>query len=190
MLNIKITDKLYYFCVFCLILFLSACTRDIPSERTVVIPSTEQESEVEVVSPISPLAVVTAGINEPNTPLEIPTPEPATGVVYGKVGQPSPAGRIWELSGAYIYLAPLIHSKDDTGKSIVPIVRLDAENDSHVDLMPEQYFVFANVAPGEYAFVLTNPIESYVVPGDHDSGFMIIEVSAGEITDIGVLPLP
>jgi hypothetical protein len=178
---------LYTLFSLCLLLVFTACGRE-PSEEIVSTPTAEAPPEVvqvEAISPISPILTT-----EPEEIPEIPTPEPGTGALYGQAGHPSPQVRIWGVGRNFIYLAPLVYTKNDQGTPIVPLVRLDVENDRRVELRVGDYFIFTNLMPGEYAFVLVNPIENYVVPGDHSSGFKIVNVADGQIIDIGVLSLP
>jgi hypothetical protein len=103
----------------------------------------------------------------------------------------SPVGRAFTLPGASIFLAEMHYAKNETGTPTLPIARLEQAVDPNVPLVPGQYFVFTAIEPGEYAFVLVNPVEQYVVPGDDPlSGFMVVEVAAGETVDVGEIALP
>jgi len=141
------------------------------------------------ISPISPLATIQVKDDVGDTIIDLPTPRPGKGIVVGRIGHATEAQRIWNF-GAKIYMTQLIYAKDNQGNSVVPILGLDFKEDLNEDLVVGDKFIFVDVPPGEYGFILNNPIENYPVPGSHTSGFLIVDVVSGETIDVGEVALP
>jgi len=116
--------------------------------------------------------------------LDIPEPSADTAIVYGQLTANDGTGRSF-LAGD-VYLAPVIYSQ---GEMEIPFVSLDIDNDPKASQRTKNHqFLFVDVAPGTYGIVIHTPVNDYVVLDDVE-GFRYVEVSAGDVIDLGVIPI-
>jgi hypothetical protein len=116
--------------------------------------------------------------------LEIPEPAGDRGAVTGQLLTPGPGGNPY--IGA-LYLASTIQSDQE---GFPPIVAFSDQTDPVAVQDQTGRFLFSDVPPGTYALVIWNPVASTVIeePGTND--YMVFEVKAGEVTDLGVIGIP
>lgn len=116
--------------------------------------------------------------------LEIPEPEADSGIVTGQLLTPGPGGSPYIGS---LYLASTIASDQE---GFPPIVAFSDQVDPLAVQDQSGRFLFTDIAPGNYSLVIWNPVASTVIeePGTND--YMVFEVKAGEVTDLGVIGIP
>ncbi|OGO64254.1 MAG: hypothetical protein A2Z45_07000 [Chloroflexi bacterium RBG_19FT_COMBO_55_16] len=115
--------------------------------------------------------------------LVIPEPGKDTGIVVGQLvsgpdNQP--------VLGA-LYLARTI--KPDEG-DLPPIVAFSDSTDPLAVQDQTGRFLFTDITPGIYALVIWNPVTSTVIQDEGTEDYRLIEVKAGEVTDLGTITLP
>lgn len=116
--------------------------------------------------------------------LEIPEPSSDTGVITGQLLTPGPGG---EPYYATLYLAQTIEASE---AGYPPIISF-SENENPVAQQDKSgRFLFINVPPGEYALAIWSPISSTVIQDPDTGDYLVFEVKAGEITDLGVISIP
>ena len=121
----------------------------------------------------------------PQGPLTIPPAKADTGVVRGRLIVADVAVEL-ALFTEDIYLAPVIYME---GEIRLPFLSLDESLDPKAALRSsDNEFVFTDVPPGEYGIIIHSPVSDTVVP-DVEYGFLIIEVVAGKVLDLGDLML-
>ena len=54
----------------------------------------------------------------------------------------------------------------------------------------EGHFLFVNISPGTYALALWSPVASTIIQDPDTQLYLIFEVRAGEVTDLGVIGIP
>jgi hypothetical protein len=116
--------------------------------------------------------------------LEIPEPAADSGVVTGQLLTPGPGGSPYIGS---LYLASTI-SSDQEG--FPPIVAFSDQTDPLGLQDQTGRFLFSDVAPGTYALVIWTPVASTVIEEPGTNEYMLFEVEAGEVTDLGVIGIP
>lgn len=115
--------------------------------------------------------------------LVIPEPGNDTGIV---VGQLVSGADQTPFLGA-LYLARTITAD----KADQP--RIVAFSDSTDPLAVQDqggHFLFVDITPGVYALVIWNPVTSTVIQDEETKEYKLIDVKAGEVTDLGTIPLP
>lgn len=117
-----------------------------------------------------------------NEPIIAPvfTPHPSLGIVYGRLlhnGEP--------VVGYSVYLADLV--ANDQGEERVASLKISSSPQAVLD--SEGYFVFNKVQPDRYALMFSDGISSYLLlkPEQDIQEAILIEVNAGQFTDLGVL---
>jgi hypothetical protein len=137
----------------------------------------------------SPLATPTTEIEPSPTPteevqvVEVPSPSPDTGVVTGILlrGDPPEAPKV-----AILYLGRILTADDGTpvmagvDKQIAPKSGVDSTG----------RFAFSDVPPGQYALVLDAISRTLILRNPTDATDLLIDVTAGEVTDLGKLTYP
>jgi hypothetical protein len=79
-----------------------------------------------------------------------------------------------------LYLAKIIHPETEG----MGIAALDPVNDPRAESDTSGYYVFLNVPPGRYALGILSPIGAVLI--QQPTGLeIIIEVQAGQVTDVG-----
>jgi hypothetical protein len=115
-------------------------------------------------------------------PREIPTPSPDKAVIHGVVldiDSKKPLSD--EINGVDLFLAQVIHSPDGLSMS-----SLDKTTAPRADPGKDGVFVFADVAPGEYAVVVRSPFSEVVGRSSADlNKDVVVTVSAGQTLDLG-----
>jgi hypothetical protein len=120
-----------------------------------------------------------------HSPLSIPKPKDDAGVVVGKLITSDDANNLPYLST--IYLARTVNPKQ---QGYPPLVAFSEETDPKAIQDDSGQFLFTDVPPGAYALIIWTPISSNVVQNPETKENLIFEVKAGELTDLGVVPIP
>jgi len=116
---------------------------------------------------------------------EIPSPSPDSGVVTGILLQP---GEKKDPYLAEIYLGRAIEAQQP---GFDPIIGFSRETDPvAVQNQETGEFYFSDIPPGKYGLIIWNPINSYIFKNEKNEGFLILEVEAGSISDLGELRMP
>lgn len=116
--------------------------------------------------------------------LEIPTPKAETGIVTGQMLTPGPGGQPFYNP---LYLASTIPASIE---GYPPVIAL-SEDDAPSSIQDKQgTFLFLNIPPGTYALALWSPVASTIILDPETQNYLLIEVRAGEVTDLGVIGIP
>ena len=116
--------------------------------------------------------------------LTIPTPEIDKGIIHGQLLTTDPEG---EPCYATIYLARTIQSDQE---GYPPIVTFSEDEDPSAVQDKGGRFLFINIPPGIYALAIWSPVSNIIIVDPDTQDYMLIEVRAGEITDLGVISIP
>ena len=116
--------------------------------------------------------------------LTIPTPEVDKGIIHGQLLTADPEG---EPYYATIYLARTIQSAQE---GYPPIVTFSEDEDPSSVQDKEGRFLFTNIPPGIYALAIWSPVSNIIIVDPDTQNYMLIEVRAGEITDLGAIVIP
>jgi hypothetical protein len=142
-----------------------------------------------MVSPLRPTAepVAHVGQEQPESPVPTPTPElvpgPDTGIVVGKLERAR--GTEIPLEERTIYLSRVMLDQEEDG---FEVARMSPSEDPRAGLDADGSFIFADVQPGKYALSTVTPRGETVLLINVKTGYdIIIEVEAGEVTDLGLL---
>lgn len=117
------------------------------------------------------------------TPLAIPEPEDQTGVVVGKL---LTQGENGEPYLATLYLARTV---DADQEGFPPLIAFSEETDPRAVQDSSGQFVFSEVPPGTYALIIWTPVTSNVIEETDSDEYLLFEVKAGEVTDLGIIPI-
>lgn len=155
--------KIFFISFIFVIILTSACTKN-----SIIVPNNESGY------PISPSNVVNNDVDDSETgypitnyptptndykKLEIPSPNPDTGIVYGKLLSLTTDEN---LSFSNVYLAEKI-IMDSTGEFILSYT----ENSSpHTQTNSSGEFLITEIPPGEYILVLVTPIDTFPIVDD------------------------
>lgn len=113
--------------------------------------------------------------------LTIPTPDTNSGIVTGQLLTPGPGGDPYITS---LYLARTIES-DKAGYP--PIITFSNEEELRASQDQTGKFLFESIEPGIYGLT----ISTSTIIEDPDTGeYLLVEVRAGEIIDLGVIEIP
>jgi hypothetical protein len=143
----------------------------------------QSEPQVQITPDVStPAAPVASGATAIATgPRQIPTPSPDKAVVHGVVREVDTKKPLSEDQGVDLFLAQVIHSADGLSMS-----SLDKITAPRSDPDKDGLFVFADVAPGEYAIVVRTPLNEIVGRSPNDlNKDIVITVTAGQTLDLG-----
>jgi hypothetical protein len=117
------------------------------------------------------------------TPLAIPTPSNGLAVITGQLliggegGQP--------FTGV-LYLGSTLAASDP---SFPPMVAFSEITDPRaVQEASTGHFMFADVKPGIYALVIWTPVGSTPIE-DSTGQYLLVEVQAGDVKDLGIIPI-
>lgn len=116
--------------------------------------------------------------------LTIPTPEIDKGIIQGQLLTTDPEG---EPYYATLYLARTIQSEQE---GYPPIVTFSEEDDPSSVQDKEGHFLFTSIPPGIYALAIWSPVSNIIIEDPDTQEYMLFEVKAGEITDLGVIIIP
>jgi hypothetical protein len=116
--------------------------------------------------------------------LEIPTPEADTGIITGQLLTPGPGGQPFYNP---LYLANTIPASIEGYPPVIALSEADAPSSIQDK---EGRFLFVNIPPGTYALALWSPVASTIIQDPDIQDYLLIEVRAGEITDLGVIGIP
>lgn len=181
-----------------ILLFLVGCSNptSTPTE-TEVVPETPQipvgypypypvveVTEIYTPDPGYPPPLVTPFFANLPESLEIPEPSPDLGVIVGQLLTPGPGG---EPYYATLYLAQTIEASE---AGYPPIISFSENQDPVAQQDKSGRFLFVNIPPGEYALAIWSPISSTVIQDPETGDYLVFEVKAGEITDLGVISIP
>ena len=129
----------------------------------------------------SPLA--TPGDAETSSPEVVP--EPDMGVVRGRMEQ---RGGDSSLEGQPLYLSGFVPLDDE--QAGFEVVKIDRASDPRANVSADGSFVFASIEPGRYALAAVTPRGEDVLLLSLDTNReIIVEVKAGTVTDLGVIPV-
>ena len=119
----------------------------------------------------------------PSAILQMSTPQPDAGAVKGKL--------VYENTGqpylATLYLGRAIPASQP---GYPPMISFSDQTDPKATQDPSTgVFDFRGVAPGTYALILWSPVGNKIVekPGSKES--VLVEVRAGETSDLGTIPI-
>ena len=116
--------------------------------------------------------------------LSIPTPESGSGIIVGQLLTPGAGGEPYYTS---IYLARTI----DTDKAGYPPIIAFSENEDPLASQDKTgTFLFENVEPGLYALAIFSPLASTIIQDPDTGDYMLVEVRAGEVLELGVIGIP
>jgi hypothetical protein len=129
-----------------------------------------------------PLGTVDAA-NLPRS-ITIPSPEAGQGTVTGTL--------LFSGEGAGPYYATLILAgTTDSGKAgYPPTITFSVEEDPVAVQDQTGKFLFDNIPPGSYALVIWDPPVNPIIQNPDSDEYLIFDVVAGEITDLGEVFAP
>jgi hypothetical protein len=116
--------------------------------------------------------------------LEIPEPSSDTGIIIGQLLTPGPGGQPYY---ATLYLAQTIEASEE---GYPPIISFSEAENPVAQQDKSGKFLFVDISPGEYALAIWSPISSTIVQDPDTGDYLVFEVKAGEITDLGVISIP
>ncbi len=116
--------------------------------------------------------------------LVIPTPGAETGVVVGQLLTPGPGGEPYYST---LYLARTIFADEE---DMPPIIAFSEAEDPVSTQDKTGRFLFTDVPPGEYALALWSPVSSTILQEPDTEEYLVFEVKAGEVTDLGIIAIP
>ncbi len=115
--------------------------------------------------------------------LVLPTASQEKGVITGQLLVGGNTSQPYIIT---LYLASTIPASD---ASKPPVVNFSRQTDPIATFEKSSgRFMFSDVAPGKYALVVSPGPESYFIQ-DSSGNTLIIEVQAGQVTDLGVIPI-
>jgi hypothetical protein len=112
----------------------------------------------------------------------IPAPGLDTGVVVGRLfssKMDAPLSDMGIYLGEYTYLTP--------GPEHLISVR--QEGSPHTNTDANGYFAIVDIPPGSYPLLAWTPFTSYVVPDESGLQELVVEVIAGQVTDLGEIQI-
>jgi len=111
----------------------------------------------------------------------LPKPEKGQAVLAGRVlAQFGDKPGFESVITSAVYLAPVIYEKDGTPS----VASLDSQYDPSSSTDPEGYFLFENVKPGQYGFVIYYGVTHYLIRDD--AGVQVlITLEADQVLDLG-----
>jgi len=115
----------------------------------------------------------------------VPTPCAGFGAVVGQLLTPGPGG---EPYLATLYLGRAVPPSQPDYPPVIAF-----SEDTHPQAVQDAdtgVFVFTDVLPGTYALVIWTPVANTVVQDPETEATLLFEVTAGEISDLGVVPIP
>jgi hypothetical protein len=116
--------------------------------------------------------------------LIIPTPGLESGIVVGQLLTPGPGGEPYYST---LYLARTIQT--DT-EGMPPIIAFSEEEDPVSTQDKTGKFLFVDIPPGTYALALWSPVSSTILQDPESEDYLLFEVTAGEVTDLGIISIP
>lgn len=135
---------------------------------------------------VSPLPTATTEANaEPATDAETPgptpdlTPKPDLGLVQGTLMMD---GEIAE--GETLYLAPMVATGDS-----MSVAGLDTDTHPRAATDEAGTFTFVDVPPDQYALAVMSPFGPVVIQGP-DGQEIVVEVEAGQLSELGTIDIP
>lgn len=97
---------------------------------------------------------------------------------------------VYESNGSYLpfkhmdfYITPII--SDPTGE--YRVTGLDRAKDVGAQTDDQGFVAFPNVPPGDYALIIDNVTQGWLLPETTGKGAMTVKVEAGKLTDLGTL---
>ncbi len=118
--------------------------------------------------------------------ISIPTASAGQGIVTGQLVIKN------EESSPYLapslYLGPAVEANE---QKFPPLISLDVEIDLKAIQDKTGKFVFSGVKPGKYGLIIWSPFSQTVILDPNNEGFpLIIEVTPGDIIDLGMIEIP
>ncbi len=160
---------IFTMCLWGIVLFSAGCTTSAPT------------------SAFSPVATLSASpLTKPTVQPTQPALKAGMGGITGKLVSGSPTGRAY--IGGDLYLGRLIPGSDP---KVQPMVAFSNDVDPKTDIHdPDGLFSFTDVKPGNYALVIWNPTNSFVVEYPNGGGMIQVKVEPNKVTDLGTIVIP
>jgi hypothetical protein len=127
-------------------------------------------------------ALVKQTPNVITTPTPAITQDPTKGSVRATILFES-GGRYLPFKNENIYITPVI--SDPTGQ--YRVTGLDRATAPLAVTDEQGYMSFANLAPGEYALIIDNVTQGWLLPETTGKGAISVKVEAGKLVDLGEL---
>lgn len=119
-------------------------------------------------------------IVESSIPASVATPEVETGVIVGRLIS---ATNGVSLASQSVYLGERLPLHPGEGY----LITLEVEGSPNGITDEDGYFFLAQVEPGEYPLIIWTPFKSHVISDVSGENELIIQVVAGETTELGEL---
>jgi hypothetical protein len=174
------------------IFFTASCRAETNTPEAVPVTN---EDETEVPYPFStennnvpieeqPYPMETSYSLEENFPesLTIPAPTQDKGIVTGFLVTGSKEPYL-----GTIYLAKAIPASI---ADYPPLVAFSDQTDPKAVQDVKGRFLFEDIAPGEYAIAIWNPVSSFILQELGTENFLLFNVEAGKVTDLGEVIVP
>ena len=117
--------------------------------------------------------------------ITIPTPEAGLGVVVGTLLSSGDAGE------PYFAELLLVKTVESSQEGYPPSITISREEDPVAVQDKSGKFLFDKILPGSYALVIWDPPLGNPIIKEPDSDeFIVFEVAAGEVTDLGEIVIP
>jgi hypothetical protein len=134
----------------------------------------------------SPLAPPTAGSTAPAEPSALPSPQAGKGIVTGRFvdvvsGEP--------MADRVIYLGELAPFEEQAGEEPSSFVMMVPSQSPSASTDQDGRFVFIEVEPATYVFVLWTPVDSWVIANPETEESITVTVQAGEVIDLGTIAI-
>lgn len=153
---------------------LGACGQE--EIATVSAPQTDAVSPLATATAqanLVPTATVAASSLPPNL-----TPKPDLGLVQGTLRMDGVLAQDQTL-----YLAPMVATGESMG-----VAALSTDTDPRAATDETGTFTFLDVPPGQYALAIISPLGPVVINGPDDKE-IVVEVQAGELTELGEIAI-
>jgi hypothetical protein len=133
---------------------------------------------------MQPYPLETSYTLEDNYPqsITIPTPTQDKGIVTGYLVSASKEPYLGAL-----YLAKAIPASVE---GYPPLVGFSEQTDPQAVQDAKGQFLFEDIAPGEYAIAVWNPVSSFIITKVGSEDFLLFNVEAGKVTDLGEVIVP
>lgn len=116
--------------------------------------------------------------------LDVPSPASGLGVVTGFLLVGGEGGQPY--FGNAVYLG---HALAPSDPAFPPMISLSESEDPLAVMDQTGRFLFVDVEPGTYGLVLWSPVGSAPMQDPATGAYMIIEVKADQVIDLGVIPI-
>lgn len=114
--------------------------------------------------------------------LEIPEPGSQTGIVIGRLALNSTNEPYF---AAGIFLGKVISENNNEDGTLPSVISISPDSDPLAVQAQDGSFMFTEIEPGEYRIFLWSPMNLYLLNDISTSEEIVVNVNAGEITDLG-----